>query len=132
MARLSNGLLNRRHVGPVTKRVVDFRTAGTTGGFYHLELYVVCGDLPDLSPGVYHYATQDHRLRQLRAGDLRGVLVAATGGEHRLAQAPVALVITSTFWRNAFRYRARAYRHTFWDAGTSLANVLGVAASRAT
>src|SRR5215472_11909731 len=64
VARLSNGLLNRRHVGPITKRVVDFRTAGATGGFYHLELYFVCGDLPDLPAGVYHYATQDHSLRQ--------------------------------------------------------------------
>jgi len=129
VARLSNGLLNRRHVGPITKRVVDFRTAGATGGFYHLELYFVCGDLPDLPAGVYHYATQDHSLRQLRAGDLRGVLVRASGGEASLAQAPIALVMTSTFWRNAFRYRARAYRHTFWDAGTALANVLSVAAS---
>jgi SagB-type dehydrogenase family enzyme len=129
VARLSNGLLNRRRVGPISKRLVEFRTASTTGGYYHLELYFVCGDLPDLPAGVYHYATQDHGLRQLRAGDLRGVLVAASGGEPSLAQAPVALVMTSTFWRNAFRYRARAYRHTFWDAGTSLANVLGVAAS---
>jgi SagB-type dehydrogenase family enzyme len=129
VARLSNGLLNRRHITRVRKRVVEFRTAGATGARYHLELYFVCGDLPDLPAGVYHYATQDHSLRQLRAGDLRGVLVAASGGEPSLAQAPVALVMTSTFWRNAWRYRARAYRHTFWDAGTSLTNVLGVAAS---
>jgi SagB-type dehydrogenase family enzyme len=129
VARLSNGLLNRRRVGPTTGRVVEFRTAGATGAFYHLELYFVCGDLADLPAGVYHYATQDHSLRQLRAGDLRGVLVAASGGEASLAQAPVALVMTSTFRRNAFRYRARAYCHTFWDAGTALANVLGVAAS---
>jgi SagB-type dehydrogenase family enzyme len=127
LARLSNGLLNRRQIG--RKRVVDFRTAGATGARYHLELYFVCGDLPDLPAGVYHYATQDHCLRQIRAGDLRGVLVAATGGEPSLAQAPVALVMTTTIWRNAVRYRARAYRHTFWDAGTSLTNVLAVAAS---
>jgi nitroreductase len=37
--------------------------------------------------------------------------------------------MTSTFWRNAFRYRARAYRHTFWDAGTALANILSVSTS---
>jgi SagB-type dehydrogenase family enzyme len=129
VAYLSNGLLHRRRVGPVTKRVVEFRTAGAPGGYYHLELYFVCSDLPDLPAGVYHYATQDHALRRLRAADLRGVLVAASGGEPSLAQAPVVLVMTSTFWRNAFRYKARAYRHTFWDVGTSLANVLSVAAS---
>jgi SagB-type dehydrogenase family enzyme len=89
----------------------------------------VCTDLPDLEAGVYHYATYDHSLRQLRSGDLRGVLLEASGQAPGLAEAPVVLVVTSTFWRNAFRYKARAYRHTYWDAGTALANVLGVAAA---
>jgi Nitroreductase family len=39
------------------------------------------------------------------------------------------MALTSTFWRNAWRYKARAFRHAFWDAGTSLANFLGVCAS---
>ena len=34
----------------------------------------MCGDLPDLEAGVYHYAAQDHALRQLRRGDLRDVV----------------------------------------------------------
>ncbi len=128
LARLCNGLLNRR-VNSQTRGVVEFRTAGGTGARYHLELYFVCGDLPDLAAGVYHYATDDHSLRQLRGGDLRGAVVEASGNAPRLAQAPVILAMTSTFWRNAWRYKARAYRHTYWDTGTSLANLLAVAAS---
>jgi SagB-type dehydrogenase family enzyme len=128
LCRLSNGLLNR-HVKTQSGRVVEFRTAGGTGARYHLELYLVCGDLPDLAAGVYHYAANDHSLRQLRAGDVRGTVVEASGYAPSLADAPVMLVMTSTFWRNAWRYKARAYRHTFWDAGTSLANWLAVAAS---
>jgi SagB-type dehydrogenase family enzyme len=128
IARLSNGLLNRS-IPHRLRGTIEFRTAGATGARYHLELYFVCGDLPDLEAGVYHYAAHDHTLRKLRSGDFRGALVAATGGEPHLAEAPVAMVMTSTFWRNAFRYRARAYRHTFWDGGTSLTNVLAVAAS---
>ena len=54
---------------------------------------------------------------------------AATGHEPSVAAAPVVLAMTSTFWRNAWRYRERAYRHTFWDAGTSLSHILAVAAS---
>ena len=128
LARLSNGLTNR-HRMTRTRGVVEFRAAATTGARYHLELYVVCGDLPDLEAGVYHYGAHDHSLRQLRSGDFRGVLVDASGREPSLAEAPVVVVLTSTFWRNAFRYKARAYRHTFWDAGTLLANTLAVAAS---
>jgi SagB-type dehydrogenase family enzyme len=128
LARFSNGMLNR-HVTAHNGRVIEFRTAGGTGARYHLELYFVCGDLPDLPAGVYHYGAHDHSLRQLREGDLRGVIVQASGNEPSLANAPVMLVMTSTFWRNAWRYKARAYRHTFWDTGTSLANFLAVAAS---
>jgi hypothetical protein len=39
------------------------------------------------------------------------------------------VALTSTFWRNAWRYKGRAYRHTFWDTGTTMANLLSVAAS---
>ena len=105
-----------------------FRAAGTTGALYHVELYLVCGELPGLAAGVYHYAAHDHTLRRLRSGDLRGVLVEATGAEPAIAAAPLIVLTTSTFWRNAWKYEARAYRHSFWDTGTVLANLLAVAA----
>ncbi|HEY7698242.1 MAG TPA: nitroreductase family protein, partial [Vicinamibacteria bacterium] len=35
----------------------------------------------------------------------------------------------STYWRNAWKYRERAYRHCFWDSGTLLANLLAEAAA---
>jgi SagB-type dehydrogenase family enzyme len=125
---LSNGLMGREARNSRGTRI-QFRTAGGTGARYHLEVYFVCADLPDLAAGVYHYAAHDHSLRQLRAGDFRGVLVEATGAEPAVARAPVVLALTSTFWRNAWRYKARAYRHAFWDGGTALTNVLAVAAA---
>jgi SagB-type dehydrogenase family enzyme len=125
---LSNGLMGRETTNRRGTRI-QFRTAGGTGARYHLEVYFVCADLPDLPAGVYQYAAHDHSLRQLRAGDFRGVLVDATGAEPAVARAPVVLALTSTFWRNAWRYKARAYRHAFWDGGTALANVLAVAAA---
>src|SRR5436190_7089275 len=51
-----------------------FRDASCTGALYEVELYVVCGDLPDLKAGVYHFGPGDYALRLLRAGDYRGVL----------------------------------------------------------
>jgi SagB-type dehydrogenase family enzyme len=124
---LSNGLLGRQFKRRGTR--AEFRTAGATGARYHLEVYFFCADLPDLPAGVYHYAAHDHSLGRLRAGDYRAALAAAAGGEPALAGAPVILAMTSTFWRNAWRYKARAYRHAFWDAGTAFANLLTVAAA---
>jgi SagB-type dehydrogenase family enzyme len=106
-----------------------FRAAACTGALYHIELYLVCGDLPDLEAGVYHFGPGDFALRRLRQGDYRGALVQATGGERSVAAAPVTLICTGTYWRNAWKYRARTYRHCFWDTGTILANLLSVSAT---
>ncbi len=125
---LSNGILKRGSHRP-GGQVIEYRAAGGTGARYHLELYFACGDLPDLAAGLYHYSAQDHSLRQIRSGDVRSILVAAAGREPGLATAPVVLAMTSTFWRNAWRYKGRAYRHALWDAGTCFANVLALAAS---
>lgn len=123
--------------GGITKRlrraggVMDFRAAACTGALYHIELYLVCGDLAGLAAGVYHFGVHDFALRRLRSGDYRGALVQATGGEAAVASAPVTIVCTTTFWRNAWKYRARAYRHAFWDSGTILANLLAASAGYA-
>ena len=34
-----------------------------------------------------------------------------------------ACPFTSTFWRNAWKYRSRTYRHFGWDNGTIVANI---------
>jgi SagB-type dehydrogenase family enzyme len=107
---------------------MPFRAAACTGALYHVEHYVICGDLPGLPAGVYHYGAHDHALRQLRAGDYRLVLAEATGAEPAIASAPVVLAQTTTYWRNAWKYQSRMYRHAYWDDGTVLANLLGVAA----
>src|SRR6266516_6664221 len=105
------------------------RAAACTGALFHIELYIVCGDLPGLSAGIYHFGAHDNSLRQLRIGDFRQVLVQATAAQPAIAHAPAIMVCTSTFWRNAWKYRPRAYRHTFWDDGTILANTLAIAAA---
>jgi SagB-type dehydrogenase family enzyme len=106
---------------------IYFRAAACTGALYEVELYLVCGDLANLEAGVYHFAPAEFGLRRLRAGDFRGVLLEATGGEPAVAHAPLSIVCTCTYWRNAWKYQARTYRHFGWDNGTLLANLLAVA-----
>jgi len=110
---------------------MQFRAAACTGALYHIDLYLICGELEDLQAGVYHFSPQDFALRQLRAGDYRSVLVRASGEEPSIAKASCVIVCASTFWRNAWKYQARAYRHCYWDSGTILANLLAAAAARA-
>ena len=106
---------------------IYFRAAACTGALYEVELYLVSADLANLQAGVYHFAPAEFGLRQLRAGDYRSVLVEATGGEPAIAHAPLTIVCTCTYWRNAWKYQARTYRHFGWDNGTMLANLMAVA-----
>ncbi len=107
-----------------------FRAAACTGALYHIDLYLVCGDLEDLEAGVYHFSPHDFALRRLRQGDFRVVLDRASGQEPSIVNAPAVLICASTYWRNAWKYQARAYRHCYWDNGTLLANLFAAAAAR--
>jgi SagB-type dehydrogenase family enzyme len=106
---------------------IYFRAAACTGALYEVELYLVCGELAGLPAGLYHFAPAEFGLRQLRAGDYRGVLVEATASDPAIAHAPMTIVCTCTYWRNAWKYQNRTYRHFGWDNGTLLANLLAVA-----
>jgi SagB-type dehydrogenase family enzyme len=105
---------------------VFFRAAACTGALYEFELYLVCQDLAGLSAGVYHFGAAEFGLRLLRAGDYRQILVEATGNEPSIVQAPLIIVCTGIYWRNAWKYRSRTYRHFGWDNGTILANLLAM------
>jgi len=116
-----------------------FRAAACTGALYEIELYVVCTDLrskiqlsdspPAFPAGVYHFGAAEFGLRQLRAGDFRQTVVAATGNDDSIAHAPVIVICTGVYWRNAWKYKSRTYRHFGWDNGTILANFLAISSA---
>jgi SagB-type dehydrogenase family enzyme len=109
---------------------IYFRAAACTGALYEIELYIVTGSLDGLEAGLYHFSPAEFALRLLRPGDWRGVLSAATAAEPAVAQAPVLLVSTGIYWRNAWKYGPRTYRHFGWDNGTLHANLLAMAAAQ--
>ncbi len=108
---------------------IYFRAAACTGALYEIELYVVTGDLAGLDAGVYQFNPADVSLRLLRKGDFRGNLAQATAMEPAVAHAAATIICTGTYWRNAWKYQARTYRHFGWDNGTLLANMLAVSAA---
>ncbi len=116
----------RRHPGGEAL----FRAYPNTGALHHVDLYLVTSELPELGAGVYHFGPHDFALRRLREGDFRAALVDASGGNPDVARSPVIVASASTYWRNAWKYQARAYRHVFWDGGTLHANLLAVAGTQ--
>jgi SagB-type dehydrogenase family enzyme len=108
---------------------IYFRAAACTGALYEIELYLVTRDLDTLSAGVYHFSPADFALRRLRESDWRHVLAAATAAEPAVTHAPVSILASGIYWRNAWKYGPRTYRHFGWDDGTIHANLLAMAAA---
>ena len=105
---------------------MEFRAASCTGALYHIEIYVVCSDIPGLDAGVYHFDPKDMKLNTIRLGDFRRIILDSTANDTSVRDAPIMLVFTDVFARNSIKYQSREYRHAFWDCGTILANTLAI------
>jgi SagB-type dehydrogenase family enzyme len=91
-----------------------FRTAGSAGGRFPLEAYVAVPEGSSVPPGVHWYHPEQHALLTIGPAPARGC---------------PAVVVTGVPWRTGWKYRARGYRHVYWDAGTALSQLLTVASS---
>lgn len=95
----------------------EFRTAPSAGALYPIETYLVVNHASDLVRGVYHYAVRRHALELLREGDFRKDVTAAALGQEMCYHAPVVWVWTAVFERSKWKYKQRAYRYVYLDAG---------------
>ncbi|MHB8383987.1 MAG: SagB/ThcOx family dehydrogenase [Candidatus Binataceae bacterium] len=117
----TGGLTRSKQVGGED---YHFRAAASAGALYPTELYVAAGAVEGLETALYHFSPADLKLRGLRRGDWRAMLSRAAAERPSIAQARAVIILTSIFWRSAWKYRSRAYRYCFWDAGTMIANLL--------
>ncbi len=120
----SDGLTRRRRVGATD---YHFRAAPSAGALYPIELYLAADEVEGLDAALYHFSPADLKLRALREGDWRAVMARAAAARQSIREARAVLIMSAIFWRSAWKYRARAYRYCFWDAGTMLANLLAAA-----
>jgi SagB-type dehydrogenase family enzyme len=91
-----------------------FRAAGSAGSRSPFEVYVAVPEGGALPAGVHWYHPQAHALVQIGTPPVAGL---------------PAVVVTGVPWRTGWRYRERGYRHTYWDIGTMLAQLLAAADS---
>jgi len=100
-----------------------FRTAPSAGALYPLELYVVAGNVDSLSPGVYHYHPDKHRLQQTEAGDLRHKLTRAAFAQPWVKTAAAVVVVTAVYERTTRKYGERGIRYVHMEVGHAAQNL---------
>ena len=99
------------------ERGMEFRTVPSAGALYPIETYLVINNVQDLEPGIYHYSVKSHCLEELKTGDYSMEIARAALGQLYAAEANVVFVWTSIFYRTKWKYRQRAYRYIYLDAG---------------
>lgn len=109
----AQGITNRR----------GLKTAPSAGALYPLEVYVVAGNVMGLEPGIYHYHSQPHELRQVATGDQRQALFSAALSQKAIIKAPVVFVITAVPSRTTGKYGERGIRYVYMEAGHAAQNL---------
>ena len=95
----------------------EFRASPSAGALYPVETYLVANDIEGLDQGVYHYSVLEHGLDQLNRGDYRDRVAEAALDQPMAGYAPVVFIWTGIFQRSKWKYRQRAYRYVYLDAG---------------
>ncbi|QTE03037.1 nitroreductase family protein [Streptomyces cyanogenus] len=114
----------RTEFGP-TARWPYHRAVPSARCFAPVETYLWTPGHDEVPAGVYAYDPAHHTLVLLRAGDFGALLGAALGAD--IADAVGVLLLSTVFWRTAFRYGAYAYRLCAQESGLVAGNALMVA-----
>jgi SagB-type dehydrogenase family enzyme len=95
----------------------QFRTAPSAGGLYPIETYIVARNVEGLDRGLYHFRPRSFDLEFIKTGDLSGRLAEAALGQDMIREAQTTFIWTAVVARSKWKYRQRAYRYIYMDAG---------------
>ncbi len=97
---------------------VALKTSPSGGAVHPVETYVVARRVAGLAPGLYHYASDLHRLDLLRPGATARTLARYIPGQPWFRSASALVLFTAVFPRKQWRYDyARAYRTVLTESG---------------
>ena len=94
---------------PSTGFRYGLRVNPSSGNLHPTEFHFITRGLKDWPDGLYHYRPSSHMAEQRALGNFTAI---APG-----IDAPVLFVLTSIAWREAWKYRDRAYRYCLHDIG---------------
>lgn len=118
VARMLSGSYGLPDPGKITRPVPS------AGALYPLEIYLASFDIEGLDAGLYHFAPNKSCLEQLETGDVRGDFSQVTMAHDVLDGAAGLFVLTGMFPRTQLKYRKRAFRFVYLEAGHLAQNLM--------
>jgi SagB-type dehydrogenase family enzyme len=103
----------------ITEKYGDtlFRSAPSAGGLFPVETYLNVRLIEGLEGGIYHFRPERFDLEFLKRGEFSRSLADAALNEEIVATAQVTFIWSAVLPRSKWKYRQRAYRYIYLDAG---------------
>ena len=100
----------------------SLRVNPSSGNLHPTETHILVSNVAGISDGAYHYSVKDHTLEQRCAGKVTERIWHAL--ELKDSEQPqIVIALTSIFWREAWKYRDRAFRYCQLDLGHAAAAI---------
>ncbi|MBL8177697.1 MAG: SagB/ThcOx family dehydrogenase [Bryobacterales bacterium] len=108
---------------PSTGYRYALRVNPSSGNLHPTEFHFAARGLSGWPDGLYHYRASSHMAEQRQTGGdaVRELLNLASAPAPR--DCPLLFVLTSIAWREAWKYRDRAYRYCLHDIGHAWASL---------
>ena len=100
-----------------------FRTAPSAGALYPLEVYIVVSVVEDLTPGIYHYLPEGHKLEIISEGDVRDELTEAALSQSAVRDGAISIIITAIYERTTGKYGDRGITYVHIEVGHATQNI---------
>ncbi len=91
------------------------RTFPSAGGRYPVTIYLFAGNVTEMPAGLYRYQWEEHKLKMIKAGDLRNKLAEVCLGQEMLKNAPATIVFSALEKKTTSRYGERGRRYVSMD-----------------
>jgi SagB-type dehydrogenase family enzyme len=95
----------------------QLRTTPSAGALYPIETYLLINNVEGLEKGLYHLDVENWCLEGLKKEDSAQVAYLYTEEQEVTRRAAVNFVWTAVVDRTKDKYKERAYRYIWWDAG---------------
>lgn len=101
----------------------SLRVNPSSGNLHPNETWLALRGVSGIEDGLWHYDARSHALERRRDGGAVAA-VAAAAGDPAIGGCRAVVVLSSIFWREAWKYRDRAFRYCLHDAGHAAASIL--------
>ncbi|MCX7957109.1 MAG: SagB/ThcOx family dehydrogenase [Endomicrobia bacterium] len=99
------------------------RVFPSAGAIYPLEIYIICGKIEKINPGIYRYNPNKQSLILIKQGDFRSALEKMTYNQLFVSQAPLSVIWVGNYEKVSWYGERGKTRYIHIDLGHSAQNL---------